>query len=64
MFNIILSELVAREQYKDRLKEAEQHWLAKAAMAHKPAHYVDLRTSLGNLLIAVRRVFGALAHAD
>ncbi len=64
MFNPILSELVAREQYKDRLREAEHSRLAKAVMARQPAHHVDLRASLGNLLISLRHVFGALARAD
>ena len=64
MFSPILSELVAREQYKDRLREAEHHRLASAGMARKPAQHVDLRTSLGNLLIALKHVFVAQARAD
>jgi hypothetical protein len=64
MFNPILSELVAREQYKDRLREAEQSRLAKAGIARQPAHRFDLRTYLGNLLIAVRHIFKAPARAD
>jgi hypothetical protein len=64
MFNPIMIEIVAREQNKDRLKEAEQDRLIKAAIARKPAHHVDLRTSLGNLLISLRHVFAALARAD
>ena len=62
MLNPILSELVAREQYKDRLREAEHSRLTHAAMARQPAHHVDLRTFLGNLLISLRHVFGALAR--
>ena len=64
MFSPILSELVAREQYKDRLREAEAHRLASAGKARQPAQHIDLRTSLGNLLIALRHVFVALARAD
>ena len=63
MFNPILSELVAREQTKDRLREAEQIRLAEAATAHKPAPRFDLRISLDNLLISIRCVFKALARA-
>jgi hypothetical protein len=64
MFNPIIIEIVAREQNKDRLKEAEQDRLAEAAITRQPAYHVDLRTSLGNLLISLRHVFGALARAD
>jgi len=64
MFSPILSELVAREQYKDRLKEAEQHRLASAGKVRKLAQHVDLRTSLGNLLISLKHVFVAQARAD
>ena len=64
MFNPILSELIARERYKDYLRQAEQSRLAKAAMARQPAGRFDLRTSLGNLLITVRHVFKAPARAD
>jgi hypothetical protein len=64
MFNPILSELVAHEQNKDRLRQAEQHRLAIAEMARHPADRSDLRTSLGNLLISVRYLFKAPACAD
>jgi hypothetical protein len=64
MFNPIIIEIVAREQTKDRLREAEQDRLAKAGIERQPAHHVDLRTSLGNLLISLRHVFGALVRAD
>ena len=64
MFNPILSELVAREQYKDHLTQAEQRGLANAAIARQPAHSFDPPTSLGNLLIAVRHLFKAMARAD
>ena len=64
MINPIFSELIAHEQCKDRLREAEQRRLIKAAMARPPAERFDLRLSLGNLLIAVRYLFKAPAHAD
>jgi hypothetical protein len=61
MLNPILSELIAREQYKDRLRQAEQHRLAEVAIARQSANHFNLRTYLGNLLIAVRQRFKALA---
>ena len=64
MLNPIISELVAREQCKDRLREAEQRRLISAGMARIPADHVDLQTALGNLLNTLRHVFGALARAD
>ena len=64
MLNPIISELVAREQCKDRLREAEQRRLISAAMARIPSDHVDLQTALGNLLNALRHVFGAFARAD
>jgi hypothetical protein len=64
MFNPILHELVAHEQYNDHLRQAEQSRLAKAAIVRQPAHRFDLRTSLGYLLIAVGYLFKALAHTD
>jgi hypothetical protein len=64
MFNPILSELIAREQYKDRLRQADQSRLARAAIARQPADRFDLRTSRGNLLISLRHLFKALARAD
>jgi hypothetical protein len=62
MFSPILGELVAREQYKDRLRQAELDQLAKTVSAHQPAQRFDLRTSRGSLAIAVRHLFNALAH--
>jgi hypothetical protein len=62
MFNPILSERVAHEQYKDRLREAEQRGRIKAAIACQPTDRLDPRTSLGDLLIAVRHLFKALAR--
>jgi hypothetical protein len=64
MFNPILAELIEREQYKDRFREAEQHRLVKAGSARQSAHRFDLRTSLGNLTISVKHLFKAVAHAD
>ena len=64
MFYPIFSELVAREQNKDRLREAEQDRLVEAAMVRHPAHRFDLRTSLGNLLIVVKYIFKTLARAN
>ena len=64
MLNPIISELVAREQCKDRLREAEQRRLISAGMARIPADHVDLQTALRDLLNALRHVFGALARAD
>jgi hypothetical protein len=63
MLNPILGE-VAREQCKDRFREAEQYRLANAVMARQPAERFDLRTSLGNLVIAVRYLLKAPARAD
>jgi hypothetical protein len=62
MFNPILSELIAHEQCKDRLRQAEQRRLVKAASARQPAERFDSRTSLGDLLIAVRHLFKVLAR--
>ena len=64
MFNPILGELIAREQYKDHLRQAEQRRLVKARMAHQPAQRFDLHTPLSNHLLAVRHLFKALARAD
>jgi hypothetical protein len=64
MFNPILGELVARERYKDYLRQAEQSRLANTAIVRHPAERFDLRTSLGNLVIAVRHIFKAPARAD
>ena len=64
MFNPILSELIAHEQCKDRLRQAEQYRLTKAVIARQPADRFDLRASLGNLLIVVRHLFKAPARAD
>jgi hypothetical protein len=64
MSNPILNELIGREQDRDRLKRAEQIRLAKTEIARQPARRFDLRTPLGNLSIAVRYLFKALARAD
>ena len=64
MFNPISSELIAHDQYNDRLRQAEQSRLAKAGIAPQPADRIVLRASLGNLLISVRYLFNALARAD
>ena len=61
MFNPILSEIIAHEQIKDRLREVEQYRLAKTVIAHQPADS-DLRSSIGDRLIAVRYLFKALAR--
>jgi hypothetical protein len=63
MFNPILSELIAHEQIRDRLREAEQDRLIEAAMAPQFARRLDLRTIAGHLLIAVRHLFNASACA-
>ena len=62
MLNPILSELIAHEQCKDRLRQAEQDRLANVAMARQPAERIDLRSSLGKLLLSVRYVVTALAR--
>ena len=64
MFNPILGEMIARERFKDYLREAEQSRLTTSVIARQPAHRFDLPTSLGNLLIAVRHLFKAMARAD
>jgi len=64
MFNPILDEMIARERFKDYLREAEQSRLTTSMMARQPAYRFDLPTSLGNLLIAVRHLFKAMARAD
>jgi hypothetical protein len=64
MFNPILGELVARERFKDFIREAEQNQLANAVLEQQPAHRFELTTALSDLLIAVRHLFKALAHAD
>ena len=64
MFNPILSELIAHEQCKDRLRQVEQSRLVNTVIARHPAERFDLRTSLGNLVIAVRHIFKAPARAD
>jgi hypothetical protein len=38
--------------------------LVKAAIAGHPAHRGEQPSSLGDLLISVRHLFKALAHAD
>jgi hypothetical protein len=64
MFNPILNELVAHEQSKDRLNQAQQRRLIKAGIARQPTERFDLRSSLGDLLIAVRHLFKTPVRAD
>ena len=64
MFNPILGEMIARERFKDYLREAEQNQLAEAVAARQPAHRFDLYSSLSNLVIAIRHRFKVLARAD
>ena len=64
MFNPILGEMIARERFKDYLREAEQDQLAEAVAAHQPAHRFDLYGALSNLVIAIRHRFKVLACAD
>lgn len=54
MFNPILGELIAREQYNDYLRQAAQNRMINAAIAQQPAHRFNLRTIRSNAL--VRRV--------
>ena len=64
MTNPILHELIAREQNKDRFRQAEQRRLAKAVILRRPAHRFELRTSLGYLLNAVGSLFKPLARIN
>jgi hypothetical protein len=64
MPNPISSELIAHEQHKDRLRQAEQRRLVEAVIARRPAARFDPLAALGNLLIAVRQLFNAPACAD
>ena len=64
MFNPILGELVARERFKDFIREAEQNQLANAVLARQPAHRFELTAALSDLLLTVRHLFKGLAHAD
>jgi hypothetical protein len=64
MFNPILSEIVARERFKDYIREAEQSRLAEAMIAPETAKRFELTISLGNLVIAVRQLFKALTCAS
>jgi hypothetical protein len=64
MFNPILGELIARERFKDYVRQAEQDQRANAVLARESAHRFELTSSLSDLLIAVRHIFKALAHAD
>ena len=64
MTNPILHELIAREQHKDRFRQAEQRRLAKAAIVHQPAHRLELRTRLGYLLNAVGYLFKPHARTN
>jgi hypothetical protein len=64
MFNPILSEMIAREQHRDRLREAGQHRLVAASTPPQ----TEQRHSLGAwavcLLISVRYMFRAHARAE
>jgi len=64
MNNPILSEMVARERFKDYIREAERDQLAQAMIASRPAQRFEIRNSFSNLVITVRHFFKALAHAD
>jgi len=64
MFNPILGALVAHEQHKDLIREADQQRLVDASVARRPARRFDLRIPLGNVAITVRQMFKALARAN
>ena len=64
MTNPIIHELIAREQSKDRFRQAEQRRLAKAVIVRQPTHRFDLRTSLGYLLNAILYLFKPLARTN
>ena len=61
MFTPILSELIAHEQNRDRLREAEHDRLIEAAIAHQSTLVLDLHTIVGHFLIAIRYLFKASA---
>ena len=63
MMNPIMRELVAREQYNDLLREAEQIRLAETAATHEAAGHFNLRITMSHILSAVRYRFKVLAHA-
>lgn len=63
MMNPIMRELVAREQYNDLLREAEQIRLAETVTTHEAAGRFNLSGAIGHLLSAVRYRFKVLAHA-
>jgi hypothetical protein len=58
MFNPILGELVARERFKDYVREAEQDQLTKIASAPQPAQRADSRIPIGSF--AISRLFKTL----
>lgn len=64
MFNPILRELIAREQYNDLLRQAERDRLANAAIARQPIERYGQHVSLANLWLAVRCMFKAMARAE
>ena len=64
MFNPILSEIVARERFKDYIREAEQSRLALAMIAPETAERFELTVSLGNLVIAAMQLFKTLTCAS
>lgn len=61
MLHPILGELVAHEQHTDRVREAGQRRLAKAAIAGQPRGRFELPTAVGTFLLFVRRLFTAPA---
>ena len=62
MSNPILGELVAREQYKDHLREAEQIRRINAVAGRQQADRSDLRIFLSNLMTPLRYTVKVLAH--
>jgi hypothetical protein len=61
MFNPILAELVAREQNNDRIRQAEQRELVKAAIVRQPANRLSLLAYFGNRFAAAWHALKALA---
>lgn len=64
MFNPIMSELVAREQTNDRLREAEQLRLVQAATTNLSAGRFDLRAILSRFVSSIRYHFNRPAHVE
>ena len=63
MYNPIMSELVAREQTNDRLREAEQIRLINATSTSQSAGHLDLRAALSKFVSSVRYHFHRPVHA-